>query len=73
MCFKYIKNENVFAKHRKIKEDINNKRFILVDTSTSTRTSNLNLSDSCHICMINGSIIYIGLHGKYLKPYHLIT
>jgi hypothetical protein len=40
MCFKYIKytiNEKVFAKHRKIKEDINNKRFPVRDISVNFR------------------------------------
>ena len=36
MCFKYIKytiNEKVFAKHRKIKEDINNEIFSVRDNT----------------------------------------
>ena len=40
MCFKYIKytiNEKVFAKHRKIKEDINNERFPVRDISVNFR------------------------------------
>ena len=40
MCFKYIKIHNkrkVFEKHRKIKEDINNKRFPVRDISVNFR------------------------------------
>jgi hypothetical protein len=36
MCFKYIKytiNEKFFAKHRKIKEDINNEIFSVRDNT----------------------------------------